>query len=74
MLLDDVASTGFIGEKTALPNNNSLRGFDVVDTIKANVEAVCPNLVSCADILALAARDAVVLVYILKRPSLPCYL
>mgnify|MGYP000394387686 FL=1 len=65
VLLDDVPTTGFKGEKTAFPNNNSLRGFDVVDTIKANVEVACPNLVSCADILALAARDAVVLVYIL---------
>ena len=54
---------GFKGEKTALGNNNSVRGFDVVDMIKAKVEAACPALVSCADILALAARDAVVLVY-----------
>ena len=63
VLLDDVPAIGFKGEKTALPNLNSLRGFDVVDMIKAKVEAACPALVSCADILALAARDAVVLVY-----------
>ena len=62
VLLDDVPTTGFKGEKTALPNLNSLRGFDVVDMIKAKVEAACPALVSCADILVLAARDAVVLV------------
>lgn len=58
ILLDDSAS--FTGEKTAAPNKNSVRGFDVVDTIKTRVEAKCPGIVSCADILAIAARDSVV--------------
>lgn len=58
--MDDTSS--FTGEKTAGPNANSVRGFDVIDTIKTNVESACPNTVSCADILALAARDGVVLV------------
>ncbi|CAM6119920.1 unnamed protein product [Calypogeia fissa] len=50
----------FTGEQTAVPNDNSIRGFDVLENIKAAVEFVCPNTVSCADILALVARIAVV--------------
>ncbi|KAK8669946.1 hypothetical protein V6N13_104713 [Hibiscus sabdariffa] len=57
ILLDDTSS--FTGEKNANPNRNSARGFDVVDNIKSAVENVCPGVVSCADILAIAARDSV---------------
>lgn len=60
MLLDDTEL--FLGEKTAGPNLNSLRGFEVIDAIKSELELVCPEAVSCADILAIAARDSVVLV------------
>ncbi|XP_056684425.1 cationic peroxidase 1 isoform X2 [Spinacia oleracea] len=58
ILLDDTAN--FTGEKTAVPNVNSVRGFDVIDTIKSQVESACAGVVSCADILAVAARDSVV--------------
>ncbi|KAI6670214.1 hypothetical protein NL676_005099 [Syzygium grande] len=64
ILLDDTST--FTGEKTAAPNQNSVRGFDVVDNIKSAVENVCPGVVSCADLLAITARDSVV---ILGGPS-----
>ncbi|XP_057483405.1 cationic peroxidase 1-like [Actinidia eriantha] len=58
VLLDDTSS--FTGEKTAGPNKESLRGFDVIDEIKSQLESICPGVVSCADILAVAARDSIV--------------
>ncbi|CAJ1971080.1 unnamed protein product [Sphenostylis stenocarpa] len=58
ILLDDTRN--FIGEQTAAANNQSARGFNVINNIKASVEKECPKVVSCADILALAARDSVV--------------
>lgn len=64
MLLDDTST--FTGEKTAAPNNGSLRGFDVIDQIKTAVEKACPGVVSCADIVAITARDSVVIVSTIK--------
>ncbi|KAI3850233.1 hypothetical protein MKX03_033568 [Papaver bracteatum] len=60
ILLDDTSS--FTGEQNANPNRNSVRGFNVIDDIKAAVEKLCPWVVSCADILTMAARESVVLV------------
>ncbi|XP_057548556.1 peroxidase P7-like [Amaranthus tricolor] len=57
ILLDDTSS--FKGEKSAAPNLNSARGFNVIDNIKSKVEQVCPGVVSCSDILAIASRDSV---------------
>ncbi|XP_057953305.1 peroxidase RIP1-like [Malania oleifera] len=58
ILLDD--NPNFIGEKTAAPNLNSVRGFEVVDEMKEEVNLACNgNVVSCADILAIAARHSV---------------
>ncbi|KAM0847125.1 hypothetical protein ACQ4PT_035397 [Festuca glaucescens] len=58
VLLNDTAN--FTGEQTAFPNRNSIRGLNVIDNVKAQVEAVCAQTVSCADILAVAARDSIV--------------
>ncbi|THU54335.1 hypothetical protein C4D60_Mb10t24010 [Musa balbisiana] len=63
LLLDDTST--FTGEKTANPNNNSLRGFEVIDAIKSKLESACKQVVSCADIVAVAARDSVVAVLLI---------
>ncbi|XP_015868739.3 peroxidase 10 [Ziziphus jujuba] len=59
LLLDDTST--FKGEKTALPNINSVRGYEVIDAIKSNVEKACPSTVSCTDIVAMVSRHAVYL-------------
>ncbi|KAL8162717.1 hypothetical protein V2J09_014206 [Rumex salicifolius] len=47
-------------EKTAGPNG-SVRSYDVIDAVKAALEKACPGVVSCADIISLATRAAVVM-------------
>ncbi|XP_027337915.1 peroxidase P7-like [Abrus precatorius] len=59
ILLDSTSSID--SEKNAFANNMSARGFEVVDEIKQAVDEACGKpVVSCADILAVAARDSVV--------------
>lgn len=48
-------------ERQAAPNK-TLRGINEIDMIKEELDNACPGVVSCADTLALATRDAVVLV------------
>ncbi|XVF36047.1 hypothetical protein REPUB_Repub19eG0024900 [Reevesia pubescens] len=42
VLLDD--SSTIVCEKSSLPNKNSIRGFEVIDEIKAKLEEACPKL------------------------------
>ncbi|RLN33777.1 hypothetical protein C2845_PM03G17590 [Panicum miliaceum] len=65
ILLDSIASN--TAEKDS-PLNQGVGGYQVVDAIKAKLEAACPGVVSCADTLALAARDSVRLT---KGPFIP---
>ncbi|EPS71200.1 peroxidase 1 [Genlisea aurea] len=56
VLLNSTANN--TAEKAAIPNL-TLRGFAQIDQIKTAVEGQCPGVVSCADILALAAQCCV---------------
>ncbi|EHA8589467.1 Peroxidase 1 [Cocos nucifera] len=56
-------STNNVPAEKDAPPNLPLRGFDKIDVIKAKLEMACPGIVSCADILAMIARDSVFLTY-----------
>ncbi|XP_030478699.2 peroxidase 15 [Cannabis sativa] len=61
VLLDNDTTNGIVSEKDAGPNQNSIRGFEVVDRIKAALEQACPQTVSCADLLTIASERSVYL-------------
>ncbi|CAK9311179.1 unnamed protein product [Citrullus colocynthis] len=60
VLLEDSVEDNIDSEQNA-PGNEGIQGQNIVADIKTAVENVCPNLVSCADILAIASNSAVVL-------------
>ena len=65
ILLNFTSSTKNQTEKVAVPNQ-TLRGFSFIDGVKKIVEAECPGVVSCADIVTLVARDSVVVTVSIK--------
>lgn len=78
-ILLDASANNPNPEKNASPNL-TVRGYEVIDAAKAELERLCPATVSCADIVALAARDAIVLVSIhlsllqvLFKPGRRCF-
>ncbi|KAL3337683.1 hypothetical protein AABB24_030019 [Solanum stoloniferum] len=61
VLLNFTSSSGSQTEKVGIPNL-TLRGFSFIDDIKKIIEAECPGVVSCADIISLVARDSIVVI------------
>ncbi|KAL9689341.1 hypothetical protein QQ045_009725 [Rhodiola kirilowii] len=51
-------TSGNQAERDATPNL-TLRGFAFIDSVKSLLEAACPGVVSCADVITLVARDAI---------------
>ena len=52
---------GVVSEQKSV-RSFGMRNFKYVNTIKAAVEKECPLTVSCADIVALSARDGIAMV------------
>ena len=66
ILLNFTSASGNQTEKVATPNQ-TVRGFDFIDRLKSLLESACPGIVSCADIISLAARDSIVVTVRLEK-------
>ena len=63
ILISSKPGSKMLSEKDAQDNKDlRVEGFQIITKAKALVESKCPGVVSCADILAIAARDFVHLV------------
>jgi peroxidase len=60
ILLEAAAAPGGASEMQA-GSNGGVRRLEWIEGVKAAVEAECPGAVSCADVVAMSARDAVAL-------------
>lgn len=54
-------TTGLETDERSAFGHQGVQGFEIIERAKAQLEATCPGIVSCADIVTLAARDAVFL-------------
>ncbi|KAJ7148571.1 hypothetical protein O6H91_07G068400 [Diphasiastrum complanatum] len=61
-------STSSITSELVSERNFGIRRLDFIDRIKAALEAACPNTVSCADIIVMAASNSVA---IAGGPNIP---
>ncbi|KAL0545005.1 hypothetical protein IC582_020139 [Cucumis melo] len=61
LLLEMKNEEGVVISEMKSPRSFGIRNLKYVNKIKQVLENECPNTVSCADIMALAARDAIVL-------------
>ena len=59
------SSTNEISEKYAPPNLSlRARAFEIIDDLRAILHKKCGRVVSCTDIITIAARDSVYMVHI----------
>ncbi|KAL9234018.1 hypothetical protein vseg_008940 [Gypsophila vaccaria] len=60
ILISTKPGSGELAERDAIDNKEfPVEAFDGIDKAKALLESKCPGVVSCADILAISARDYV---------------